>query len=68
MKLNLQQLREKLKFTQKEVAEKVNVTETYIYLLEHGQRNPSDKLKKQLAEIYKVKVTDIFLATELTKR
>lgn len=67
MNKNLKQLREKAKLTQKYVAEKTNVTETYISLLENGNRNPSDKMKKQLAELYKVKVTDIFSAIELTK-
>lgn len=67
MNKNLKELREKAKLTQKYVAEKTNVTETYISLLENGNRNPSDKMKKQLAELYKVKVTDIFLAIELTK-
>ena len=67
MNKNLKELREKAKLTQKDVAEKTNVTETYISLLENGNRNPSDKMKKQLAELYKVKVTDIFLASELTK-
>lgn len=67
MKRNLKELREYAKLTQKDVAQKTNVTETYISLLENGNRNPSDKMKKQLAEIYNVKVTDIFLAIELTK-
>lgn len=67
MTKNLKELREKVNLTQKEVAEKTDVTETYISLLENGNRNPSDKMKKQLAELYNVKVTDIFLATELTK-
>lgn len=68
LKKNLKELREEAKLTQKYVAEKTNVTETYISLLENGNRNPSDKMKKQLAKLYKVKVTDIFLASELTKR
>ncbi len=68
MKKNLKELREEAKLTQKYVAEKTSVTETYISLLENGNRNPSDKMKKQLAKLYKVKVTDIFLASELTKR
>lgn len=67
MKKNLKQLRENAKLTQKYVADRTNVTETYISLLENGNRNPSDKMKKQLAELYNVKVTDIFLAVELTK-
>lgn len=64
---NLKGLRKKAKLTQKYVAEKTNVTETYISLLENGKRNPSDKMKRQLANLYNVKITDIFSAMELTK-
>lgn len=67
MEKNLKQLREDAKLTQKDVADQTNVTETYISLLENGNRNPSDKMKKQLAELYNVTVIDIYLAVELTK-
>ena len=63
----LKELRECVNMTQAEVAEKLDTTITYISLLENGKRNPSDKLKEQLSKIYKVSISDIFLAIKLTK-
>jgi transcriptional regulator with XRE-family HTH domain len=67
MAKNMKQLREAVGLTQKQVANKTNKTETYISLLENGNRNPSDKLKKELANLYGVSISEIFLALELTK-
>lgn len=63
----LKDLREEVGLTQNEVAKKLKKTTTYISLLETGKRNPSDKMKEQLAKLYKVEITDIFLAIKLTK-
>ena len=64
---SLRDLRVNAGFTQSEVAKQTKKTITYIYLLEKGKRNPSDKMKKLLAKLYNVEITDIFLAIELTK-
>ena len=63
----LKDLREGIGLTQSEVARKLKKTTTYIYMLETGKRNPSDKVKEQLAKLYKVEIADIFLAIKLTK-
>ena len=63
----LKELREDVGLTQNEVAKKLNKTCTYISLLENGKRNPSDKVQEQLAKLYKVEISDIFLAIKLTK-
>ena len=63
----LKDLREEMGLTQNEVAKKLKKTCTYISLLENGKRNPSDKVKEQLAKLYKVEISDIFLAIKLTK-
>lgn len=63
----LKDLREEVGLTQNEVAKKLKKTTTYISLLETGKRNPSDKMKEQLARLYKVEIADIFLAIKLTK-
>lgn len=69
MKKNtLKELRIKKNLTFKKAAEKLNISKTYLYFLENGQRNPSDKLKNKMAEIYGVSATTIFLASQLTKR
>lgn len=65
-RLTLKQYREKKELTQEQVAKLTNTTVTYISLLENGKRNASDEMKKKLAEIYECKITDIFLALNLT--
>lgn len=65
--VTLKELRLKNKLTQKEVANEVQKTITYISLLEAGKRNPSDKLKEKLAKLYNVSINEIFLAIKLTK-
>lgn len=66
-KKTLRQLREEKSLTQKQVAKLTDTTITFISLLESGKRNASDKMKKKLARIYGCKVTDIFLASQLTE-
>lgn len=63
----LKQLREKNELTQKEVSEKLGVNKNYISMIENGSRNPSDKMKNELAKIYKCSVVDIFLSIQATK-
>ena len=46
---------------------KIGITKTYLYLIEEGQRNPSDKIKLKMSKAYGVSPTTIFLATQLTK-
>lgn len=50
----------------KDVADRVGVTESYIYMLEQGVRNPSDKMKLRLAIVYDVSPSDIFLLCQST--
>lgn len=63
---SLKKLREQRKMTQKETAEKLNITKEYLSMLERGERNPSDKLKIKLAEIYNVSINYIFLSINET--
>ncbi len=65
--LNIKQLRKKAGYTQKQVAEQTKTSINYISMLENGQRNPSDKMKSKLAELYNCQITDIFLALQTTK-
>jgi transcriptional regulator with XRE-family HTH domain len=64
---NLKQLRENVGLTQSQVADKLNVTITYVSLLETADRNPSDNIKEQLAELYNVTIGTIYSAIKLTK-
>lgn len=63
----LQDIRKNKKMTQEEASELLGITKEYLSMLERGDRNPSDKLKRKMSEIYKVKLVDIFLASEETK-
>lgn len=65
--LTLKELRERKQINPKQVAEKLNISITYLYLLENGRRNPSDKLKIRMAKVYGVSATAIFLASQATK-
>ena len=64
---DFKQLRQEAGFTQKEVAKKTKKTVTYISLIETGRRKPSDTMKEQLAKLYNVGISEIFLAIKLTK-
>lgn len=65
--MTLKELRIKNRMTRSEVANKTGTSETYILLLETGKRNPSDKMKEKLAEVYNVKPVTIFSASQQTK-
>lgn len=63
----LKELRESKKMTQEEVANEFRITKVYLSMLERGKRNPSDKLKEKMADLYKVSMAYIFLAINETK-
>ena len=60
----LKEMRIKNRKTQKEVADKIGITVTYLSLMETGKKHTSDSVKKKLAKEYKVKVFDIYKALE----
>lgn len=60
----LKELRIKNQKTQKEVAENIGITVTYLSLMECGKKHPSDSVKGKLAKEYKVQVFDIYKAIE----
>ena len=66
-KCTLKELRERNNLTQKEVAEKLGINKNYLSMMENGTRNPSDKMKDELARIYKCSAVDIFLSIQTTK-
>ena len=65
--MTLKELRKNSNLTQKEVAQKIGVTVRFISALEHGKRNPSDKTKLKLAEVYQINLKEIFLACKETE-
>lgn len=64
--ITLKELRLKNKLTQEQVAKKSGFSKDYISMLERGERNPSDKAKAILAEIFNVPIVQIFLAAQRT--
>ena len=52
--------REKYNMTQSELAEKVDVRRETIVHLENGRYNPSLKLAMDIANVFHVKVEDLF--------
>lgn len=63
----LKELRENRGMTQEQVAKSTKKTTRYISMIEQGLRNPSDILKEDLAKLYKVSISQIFLAIKTTK-
>lgn len=66
-KYSLKERREKNGLTQKQVAEQLKINKNYLSMLENGTRNPSDKMKEKLSNLYKCSVADIFLSIQTTK-
>jgi transcriptional regulator with XRE-family HTH domain len=64
----LQSLRKDNNLTQEQSAKILMITKEYLSMLENGDRNPSDSLKKKMAKLYDCSIADIFLAINSTKR
>jgi putative transcriptional regulator len=64
----LQQLRSDKNLTQEQASKILIITKEYLSMLENGDRNPSDSLKKRMAKLYNCEIADIFLAINSTKR
>lgn len=62
----IKELRLNKKLTQEQVAKMADISKDYVSLIERGERNPSDKLKQKLADIYNVSIVQIFLAAQRT--
>jgi len=63
----LKELRESKKLTQEQASNKLNITKEYLSMIERAERNPSDSLKEQMAELYGISIGYIFLAIKQTK-
>lgn len=63
----LKQLREENKLTYKEVAEKVNISKEYYWMIENGKRRLNYELAIKIAQVFNKKPDDIFLSNVLTR-
>lgn len=61
-KKTLQDLRKNKNLTQEQASKILSITTEYLSMLENGNRNPSDTLKKKMAKLYECTIADIFLA------
>lgn len=58
--ITLKRLRMIKGINQKELAQRLGISEIYVSKLERGETNPSDKLKRKLMEFYKVQDYNAF--------
>lgn len=65
--MTLKEIRSKKNIGLTDASKKIGITKTYLYLIEEGQRTPSDKIKLKMSKVYGVSPTTIFLASQLTK-
>jgi len=66
-KKTFKQLREKSNLTQEQASKLLEITKEYLSMIENATRKPSDELKEKMAKLYKVSISDIFLAIKETK-
>jgi len=59
----LKQIRNKHGLTQKQVSDKVKITQAYLSHIESGNYNPSEECLKKLAKLYGIPSEIIHLAT-----
>jgi putative transcriptional regulator len=64
MKNRLEDMRNRMGWTQQELADQVEVSRQTIISLENGRYNPSILLAFRLARLFQVKIEDIFIYSE----
>lgn len=64
MKNNIKSMRSTHKFTQDELAERLDVSRQTIISLEKGRYNPSITLAFKLASVFNCKIEEIFIYEE----
>ncbi|MEM2560457.1 MAG: helix-turn-helix transcriptional regulator [Candidatus Bathyarchaeia archaeon] len=64
MENRLKELRAKYRMTQEELARKVGVTRQTIIAIENGKYMPSMKLAYKIANIFGMKIEDVFIFEE----
>jgi putative transcriptional regulator len=64
MKNRLEEFRNKMSWTQQELADRVEVSRQTIISLENGRYNPSILLAFRLARLFGLQIEDIFIYSE----
>jgi len=60
MKTRIRELREEFDLTQEALAQIVDVTRQTILFLEKGKYNPSLRLAHQIAQVFNLRIEDVF--------
>jgi transcriptional regulator with XRE-family HTH domain len=63
----MKELRLLKKKSRMETAQKVNISLSYLDMIEAGTRQPSDTIKRRFAEFYNCSPLQIFLSCETTQ-
>lgn len=64
MKNNLKQIRKSFNMSGIELAKRVDVAHSMIYMIENGSRNPSMALANKISKVLKTSVDEIFFNYE----
>jgi len=64
MENRLEEFRNQMKWTQQELADRVEVSRQTIISLENGRYNPSILLAFRLARLFNVQIEELFLYTQ----
>ncbi|MDK7927078.1 MAG: helix-turn-helix transcriptional regulator [Staphylococcus simulans] len=57
---NIKQIRKQRNLTQKQLADQIKISRSYLSDIENGNKNPSAKTVKKLADSLGLSVTDLF--------
>ena len=57
---NVQRLRKRSGLSQEELAEKIKISRTHMGHIEQSRRSPSLKVLTKIANVFRVKVSDLF--------
>lgn len=60
-------IREKANLSPIETARKLGITYAYLNYIEKGQRNPGDRLKEKICDLYGIDMNTLFLSLKSTK-
>lgn len=68
MQKTLEEIRNSKNLSQKQVAEKARISRTFYTHIENGNRTPSMKIAKRLADVLNLSLDEFFNALQVTKR
>ena len=67
MNTRIQQIRKTAKMTQDEFAEKIGVSKNYVWMIEKGERVPSDRTVKDICREFKIPLHRVMYRKQIIK-